>query len=70
MSSFSVFTTMTNPDSRNDPWKESLNCYNALADEVVVVGDDWPLSLTGEFLTEYIKEDLMNVIPLGNENGS
>lgn len=42
MSSFSVFTTMTNPDSRNDPWKESLNCYNALADEVVVVGDDWP----------------------------
>ncbi len=42
MSSFSIFTTMTDPDSRNDPWKESLDCYNALADEVIIVGDDWP----------------------------
>ena len=42
MSSFSIFTTMTNPDERNDPWKESLNCYETLADEVVVVGSDWP----------------------------
>lgn len=42
MSSLSVFTTMTNPDSRNDPWKESLNCYKSLADDVVVVGDEWP----------------------------
>ena len=42
MSSFSIFTTMTNPDSRNDPWRESLNCYNALADEVIVVGENWP----------------------------
>ena len=43
MSSFSVFTTMTNPEDRNDPWKESLNCYESLADEVVVVGDNWPV---------------------------
>ncbi len=43
MSSFSIFTTMTNPEDRNDPWKESLKCYESLADEVVVVGDDWPL---------------------------
>ncbi len=42
MSSFSVFTTMTDPDSRNDPWKESLECYNNLADDVIIVGDDWP----------------------------
>jgi hypothetical protein len=42
MSSLSIFTTMTNPESRNDPWKESLNCYKNLADDVVVVGDDWP----------------------------
>ena len=33
---------MTNPEERNDPWKESLNCYNLTADEVVVVGEDWP----------------------------
>ena len=23
----SIFTTMTNPDERMDPWKEALNCY-------------------------------------------
>ncbi len=42
MESISIFTTMTNPDDRNDPWKESLNCYHSFADEVVVVGKDWP----------------------------
>ncbi len=42
MSSFSIFTTMTNPDDRNDPWRESINCYESLADKVIVVGDDWP----------------------------
>ena len=40
MHSISIFTTMTNPDERNDPWRESLNCYKSLADEVVVVGDE------------------------------
>ena len=40
--SISIFTTMTNPDDRNDPWRESLKCYESVADEVVVVGDDWP----------------------------
>ena len=43
MSSFSIFTTMTNPEDRNDPWKESINCYESLADEVVIVGDNWPV---------------------------
>ena len=33
---------MTNPEDRNDPWKESLNCYESLADEVNIVGEDWP----------------------------
>lgn len=42
MKSLSIFTSMTNPDSRNDPWKEALNCYEDLADEVIVVGQDWP----------------------------
>ena len=23
----SIFTTMTNPEERMDPWKEALNCY-------------------------------------------
>ena len=38
----STFTTMTNPDERNDPWKEALSCYESFSDEVVVVGNDWP----------------------------
>ena len=37
MGSFiSIFTTMTKPEERMDPWKEALNCYNDLADEVIV----------------------------------
>jgi len=44
MTFISVFTTMTNPDERNDPWQEALNCYNNISDNnVVVVGEDWPL---------------------------
>lgn len=41
-SSISIFTTMTKPEERMDPWKEALNCYNDLADEVVIEGSDWP----------------------------
>ena len=41
-SSLSIFTSMTNPEKRNDPWKEALSCYEALADEVVIVGNNWP----------------------------
>ena len=35
MPTISVFTSMTNPDDRNDPWKEALKCYEELADEVL-----------------------------------
>ncbi len=42
MTSLSIFTTMTNPEERNDPWKESLSCYEDFADEVVITGKDWP----------------------------
>jgi hypothetical protein len=38
----SIITTMTDPDSRKDPWKEALQCYNDIADEVIIVGEDWP----------------------------
>lgn len=41
---------MTNPEKRMDPWKEALNCYEDLADEVVIVGEDWP----DEFKFEHI----------------
>ena len=42
MKKISIITTMTNPDDRNDPWKEALECYRDLADEVIIVGEDWP----------------------------
>ena len=38
----SIFTTYTDPEKRNDPWKEALNCFNDIADEVIVTGSDWP----------------------------
>ena len=38
----SIFTSMTNPEARQDPWKEALACYEDLADEVIIVGEDWP----------------------------
>ena len=37
----SIFTTMTNPDQRMDPWREALNCYKEFADEVIIVGEDF-----------------------------
>ena len=33
----SVLTTITNPDKRQDKWREALTCYKDFADEVVVV---------------------------------
>lgn len=50
MKSLSIFTSMTNPDQRNDPWQEALECYKDLADEVIVVGDDWPFEFSWDFI--------------------
>ena len=38
----SIFTSMTNPEKRNDAWEEAISCYEDIADEVIVVGDSWP----------------------------
>ncbi len=56
MTSLSIFTSMTNPESRNDPWEEALECYNYFADEVVIVGKDWPQ----EFKWDYIGQVFQN----------
>lgn len=52
----SVFTSMTNPDERNDPWRESLNCFNELADELIIVGHDWPFEFKWDYLSNVIQE--------------
>jgi len=46
----SIFTTMTNPDERMDPWKEALNCYKDFADEVIITGQDWPEEFTWDHI--------------------
>lgn len=47
---------MTDPEKRMDPWREALNCYEDFADEVVIVGQNWP----EEFKFSYIGEVFQN----------
>ena len=42
MSTVTIFTSMTNPEERRDPWKQALNCYEDLADEVNIIGQNFP----------------------------
>ena len=49
---------MTNPKERNDPWEEALTCYEDLADEVVVVGDDWPSEFKWDHIGETFQKGL------------
>ena len=37
----SVITSYTNPEKRMDPWKEAISCYEELADEVIVLGENF-----------------------------
>jgi len=53
----SIFTTMTNPEERMDPWEEALECYKNFADEVVVVGED--------FKEEFIWSDIGKMFTKG-----
>lgn len=40
MCSLAIVTTITRPDESQYPWREALNCYLDIADEVVVVYGD------------------------------
>lgn len=42
----SIFTTVTNPSIRGDNWRDALNCYQELADELIIIngGEDLGLS--------------------------
>ncbi len=37
----SIITSYTDPETRMDPWKESVACYEKLADEVIVLGENF-----------------------------
>jgi len=52
MPTISVFTSMTNPDERKDPWRQALSCYEDLADDVITIGQDFP----DEFKWDYFGE--------------
>ena len=58
MSTLSIFTTMTNPDSRNDPWREALNCYEYFSDEIIITGQDWPNEFSWEHIGKTFQEGL------------
>ena len=65
MTSLSIFTSMTQPEKRKDPWNESLSCYEDFADEVVTVGESWPKNLNGILLEKYSKKGLINLPKTG-----
>jgi hypothetical protein len=54
----SIFTSMTNPEERQDPWKEALNCYEDLADEVIIVGEDWPEEFSWDYIGQTFQKGL------------
>jgi len=37
----SIVTSYTNPEERMDPWIEAVECYESLADEVVILGENF-----------------------------
>lgn len=37
----SIITSYTNPEERMDPWRESVQCYEEFADEVIIMGSNF-----------------------------
>jgi hypothetical protein len=56
MSNISIFTSMTNPEERRDPWKEALNCYESFADEVKIIGKDFPYEFKWDYFRKIFQE--------------
>jgi len=52
----SICTSYTDPESRMDPWREAINCYQELADEVVSSGEDWPYEFSWEYIGKVFNE--------------
>ena len=52
----SIFTTYTKPEERCDPWEEAINCYESIADEVVITGKSWPKEFKWEYIGQTFQE--------------
>lgn len=51
-----IFTSMTNPKERMDPYEEAIQCYKDFADDVVIVGQDWPEEFSFEYIGKTFQE--------------
>ena len=56
MFKLSIATSYTDPESRMDPWKEALSCYEDVADEVVRSGENWPYEFTWDYIGKVFNE--------------
>jgi len=52
----SIFTTITNPEERQDPWKESFASNHGLADELIIINGGMPLPVNIGLALPKIKE--------------
>ena len=52
----SITTTMTDPESRKDPWREALQCYEDIADEVIITGQNWQYDFIWNEIGEFFQE--------------
>ena len=41
---------------RCDPWEEAINCYESIADEVVITGKSWPKEFKWEYIGQTFQE--------------
>jgi len=59
MNKISIFTTMTNPEERMDPWEEALDCYRDFANEVIISGEDWPTEFKWDHIGKTFNEGFL-----------
>ena len=64
MHTISIVTTMINFDLRNN-LEEVLACYEEFADEIVIVGNDWPYEFTWIYTAKLFKKDLKKLLVIG-----
>jgi len=65
MTKISISTTMTNPNERMDPWREAICCYEEIADEVIVLGEDWPKNSSGTIFEKNFMKGLKSLRGIG-----
>ena len=46
----------SNPEERMDPWKEALSCFKDFADDVVIVGENWPYEFKWDQIGKVFQE--------------